>query len=110
MNQNTSVWRALVVAGVLTFTVGGCIIAPAPRPYYAQPVVVEPPPPQVEVVGVAPYPGYVWLGGYWNWVGNRHVWVAGHWEAPRPGHVWVAHRWVHEGRGWRLEPGRWERR
>ena len=29
------------------------------------------------MVGVAPVPGYVWFGGYWNWVGGRHVWDAG---------------------------------
>lgn len=35
------------------------------------------PPPRVEVVPVAPGPGYNWVPGHWVW---RHgwVWVAGH--------------------------------
>jgi len=107
---NLRTGRALLVACAAALALGGCIVAPAPRPYYAPAVVtVEPPPPQVEVVGPPPVVGYVWLGGYWGWQGNRHVWVAGHWDAPRPGHVWVAHRWVREGGGWRMAPGHWER-
>jgi len=49
------------------------------------------------------------VGGYWNWVGNRHEWVAGHYVAPHPGHHWVAHQWVRQGDGWRLRPGHWDR-
>ena len=66
-----------------------CVMVPA-RPYYAGgysaggEVIPEAPPPQYEVVGVAPGPGYVWIGGYWNWVGRRHVWIGGHWRAPGP--------------------------
>jgi hypothetical protein len=102
-------------------TLGGCVVAPAG--YYRQPaygpaggpavygdvVLAAPPAPYVENYGVAPGVGYVWLGGYWNWVGSRHVWVGGHWEQGRPGHVWVPHNWVREGNGWRLNPGRWQR-
>ncbi len=98
---------ALMVAGSL---LSGCIVAPAPGYYYRGPVVaVAPPPPQVEVVGVAPSPGYVWIGGYWNWVGGRHVWVPGYWGAGRPGYHWVPHGWVHAGGGWRMAPGHWAR-
>ncbi len=73
-------------------------------------VTVEPPAPQVEVIGVAPQPGYVWEPGFWNWEGGRHVWHGGRWEAPRPGYYWEPHRWVHEDRGWRLREGYWARR
>src|ERR1700689_5601547 len=72
-----------VLSGAL---LGGCIVAPAPGYYGGGAVVtVAPPAPQVEVVGVAPTPGYVWFGGYWNWVGGPHVWVGGHWGPGRPG-------------------------
>jgi len=60
-----------------------------------------------EVVGVAPTPGYLWFGGYWNWVGNRHVWVTGHWGPGRPGYYWVPRTWVPAGGGWRLAGGHW---
>ncbi len=94
---------------LLSLALVGCVVVPA-EPYYAGgPVMATPPPPRAEVVGVAPYPGYVWIGGYWNWSGNRHVWVGGHWEAPRPGYRWVPHRWEHDRDGWRLHGGRWER-
>jgi len=87
----------------------GCVVAPAP--YYAhESVVMMPPPaPQVEYVGPPPTVGYVWIGGYWAWHEGRHVWVGGHWDAPRPGYRWVPHAWVHEGGGWRMHEGHWER-
>ncbi len=97
----------IVLAGGL---LSGCIVAPAPGYYYAPHVVaVAPPPAPVEVVGVAPAPGYVWFGGYWNWVGGTHVWVPGYWGAGRPGYHWVAHTWVRAGGGWRMAPGHWAR-
>jgi hypothetical protein len=99
---------AVLVACAL---LGGCIVTPAPG-YYGgggAVVTVAPPAPQVEVVGVAPYPGYVWMGGYWNWVGGQHVWVAGHWHEGRPGYHWVPHQWVAARGGWRMAPGHWAR-
>jgi hypothetical protein len=105
-NQSIVVTAALAMGSML----GGCVVVPARPAYYGGEVVaVAPPAPQVEVVGVGPAPGYIWIGGFWNWVGGRHVWVGGHWEASRPGYRWVPHQWHHEGQGWRLEPGRWER-
>ena len=96
-----------VLLGALTLT--GCVVTPA-HVYVGGPVVaVAPPPPVVEVQGVAPGPGFVWIGGYWSWVGGRHVWVPGAWRAGRPGYHWVAHRWVNAGGGWRLDEGHWAR-
>ena len=82
--------RNLVLAAAVAFTVSACVVEPA-RGYYAGggyytgAVTIAPPAPQVEVYGAPPVAGYVWLGGYWNWVGNRHVWVEGRWSAPRVG-------------------------
>jgi len=99
----------VVALGLAAALLGGCIVAPAPR-YYGGPfVAVAPPPPTVEVAGVAPYPGYVWFGGYWGWVGGQHVWVGGHWGPGRPGYYWVPHTWVRAGGGWRLVGGHWAR-
>ena len=99
----------LAAAALASLSLSACVVVPARGGYAAGEVVmVAPPAPQVEVVGVAPAPGYLWLGGYWSWVGGRHVWVGGHWEAPRPGYHWVAHQWHQEGGGWRLAPGHWE--
>ncbi len=97
---------ALSLAAAL---LAGCVVVPAGPPRGEYVVGVAPPAPQVEVYGPPPVVGYVWIGGYWNWIGNRHVWVGGRWEAPRPYHRWVPHRWEPIGGGWRLNPGRWER-
>jgi hypothetical protein len=114
--------RAVALVALAT-ALGGCVVVPAHRGYGAYPpgpvysgnaddvVTAAPPPVQYEVVGVAPYPGWFWLGGFWTWRANRHVWVGGHWEAPRPGYRWAPHRWepISRGRGWREVPGQWHR-
>jgi hypothetical protein len=96
---------------------GGCVVAPAypryggaPGGYYdGDAVYAAPPAPRYEVIGVAPYPGWFWIGGHWTWHSRRHHWVDGRWSAPRPGHRWQPHRWepISGGRGWREMPGRW---
>jgi hypothetical protein len=94
----------------LTLSLGGCIIEPARVRYVGDVVVTAPPEPRYEEYGAAPSVGYVWIGGYWNWVGGRHEWVGGHWSEPHPGYRWEAHRWEHVNGGWRLREGRWVRR
>ena len=98
----------LVGAGSIG-ALSSCAVAPDQRHYADGLVLVAPPAPQVEVIGTPPQAGYVWVGGYWNWVGGRHQWVPGHWVAPRPGYHWVATEWVRQGDGWRLRRGRWQR-
>jgi len=93
----------------LAAALAGCVIVPDQRHYAGGVVMVAPPPPREEVIGVAPVSGYVWMGGYWGWVGDRHEWVPGHWAPPRAGRHWVGHQWVRQGDGWHLRPGRWER-
>lgn len=56
-----------------------------------EPVVIRwaPPPMLVEAPPALPYPGAVWVGGYWTWNG-AWVWAHGHWaQPPRPGYYWV---------------------
>jgi hypothetical protein len=99
----------------------GCVVAPAypSRPVYGREPYDDddapgaPPPPRYEVVGVAPYPGWFWIGGFWTWHSRRHHWVDGRWSAPRHGYRWQPHRWEPisggRGRGWREQPGQWVR-
>ncbi len=91
-------------------TLSGCVVVPMPagRPYYGAPVMVAPPPPRVEYVGPPPMLGQIWIGGYWNWTGQRHYWVPGRWEAARPGYQWAPHRWERDGDHWRQSGGHWE--
>src|SRR5271168_5620796 len=101
MNQK---WlRASLASGlVLGMALAGCVVVPDQRHYADGVVMVAPPAPRVEVIGEAPAPGYVWIGGYWDWVGGRYVWHAGSWGPGRPGYHWVAHGWVRSGGGWRM--------
>ena len=68
-----------------------------------------PPAPREEViVGVAPSPSYVWVGGYWTWHNSSWYWVGGRWAArPRPNAVWTQGRWEPRGRGHVWVRGHW---
>jgi hypothetical protein len=113
---SSSNWRRisggiLIAASALTLTgLTGCVVTPVRPRFAGEVVMVAPPAPQVEVIGVPPAPGHIWIAGYWGWVGGRHVWVGGHWDAPRPGYYWEPHVWVHTGAGWQLREGHWARR
>jgi hypothetical protein len=107
--SNASGIRRIAAGLILSMWCAGCVVVPDQRHYVDGVVLVAPPPPREEIVGEAPMPGYVWIAGYWNWVGNRHEWVAGHWVPPRQGRQWVQYQWVRQGDGWRLNPGHWER-
>ena len=95
-------------AALVALSLAGCVVYPARVGYVGDVVYDAPPAPIVETYGVAPGPGYFWIGGYWNWVGGRHEWVGGHWAEPRRGYRWEPHRWEHAGGGWRQRPGHWE--
>jgi hypothetical protein len=110
VHMKQRIWASAVLAcSLIGFTLAGCVVVPDQGHYAGGVVMVAPPPPRVEVIGTAPSPGFVWIDGYWNWVGGRHEWVAGRWAAGRPGHHWVGHTWVRAGDGWRMRPGHWER-
>ena len=94
---------ALVVA----LSLGGCVVEPMRVHFVGDVVATAPPAAVVETYGVAPAPGYFWMGGYWNWVGGRHEWVGGHWAEPRAGFRWEPHAWVRVNGGWRLREGHW---
>ncbi len=72
-------------------------------------IETEPPPPRVEVIGAAPAPGYVWIGGNWAWKG-AWVWQAGRWEAP-PSHdaVYIHGYWRHGSTGYSYMEGHWNK-
>ena len=109
MHRVQSVALSLLAGLLLAAALDGCVVVPDQRHYAGGLVMVAPPAPREEIIGIAPAAGYVWIGGYWSWVGNRHEWVGGHWERPRPGRIWVAHQWVRQGDGWVLRRGHWDR-
>jgi len=66
-----------------------------------------PPPLRGEAFGVAPRPGFVWIGGYWRWSRGNYVWVSGSWVRARPGRAWVPGTWEQRGRNWHWRHGYW---
>jgi hypothetical protein len=67
-----------------------------------------PPPRVVEVVGVRPGPGYVWVPGYHSWRGGSYVWINGHYAYPARGYRrYEPGRWRHARSGWFWVEGRW---
>ncbi len=103
--------RALAsLIGATLFALGtttaltGCAVTPEGVAY----IQVAPPPPPVEVVGVAPAPGFVWIEGHHTWEGRAYVWVPGRWEQPPSAHArWQRGRWRHNAHGWFWVEGRW---
>ncbi len=103
--------NAAIVLG-LSLGLSACVVAPRgyyARGYYGGAIVVAPPAPRVEYYGPPPYPGDIWIAGYWRWGGRRYRWVPGYWSEPRPGYHWMSRRWVHGPRGWHMAGGRWRR-
>ena len=102
------IFAKIALASVLSgAAVSACIVAPAP--VYGEVAYQEPPPVQYEALGVAPAPGFFWIGGAWFWEGGRYAWHQGRWERSRPGYRWAPHSWRRYGGGWRASPGHWER-
>ncbi len=74
-------------------------------------VRVGPPPVRVEVYGTPPYPGAVWIAGYWQHRRGEWFWISGHWErSPRPNAVWIPGHWEERPGGWIWFRGHWEYR
>ena len=95
--------------------VEGKIIPPAPEAAKEseskEPVVVQAPPPEpvLEIVPEA-RAGFIWVPGYWGWVGHRHIWFPGRWNVERRGFVWIGHSWVRGNTGWEFRIGHWGHR
>ena len=105
MSKRLSPSLLAVACGLLFALSSGCDTAPPDGTVY---VPEGPPAMRAEAAGVAPDPGAVWVGGYWNWTEPNYVWVPGVWHHPPPEHaVWVAPEWRHHSRGWWRVDGHW---
>ena len=91
----------LMVPALAMFLTAGCAVQGA---YYVR---TAPPPPRAEVYGYAPGPGYVWVGGSWDWR-DRWVWRQGYWSRPpRPNARWTSGYWSSGPRGYHYVRGYW---
>ncbi len=105
---------ALALAVAASALLSACIVVPAHRGggYVGEPGIVvdaPPPAPYAEVVPVMPYPGAVWINGYWGWSSGRHRWVPGYYDRPRSGYRYEPHRWENRSGRWHLHAGGWIR-
>lgn len=65
----------MVALGLVALLGLGCAASPPPGELMVE---RRPPPNRVEVIGVAPGLGHIWIGGHWRWVGNDYDWVPPH--------------------------------
>src|SRR5882757_9657626 len=120
-----SLVASVLLGSLSTLGASGCIIretrpARTAQPYASGSVSVGdpgyvyvntlPPDPIYETVTPAPYYGWVWIDGFWNWNGYEWTWVSGHWEAPRDGYVYIAPYYYAENNNYVYISGYWERR
>jgi hypothetical protein len=102
--------RTFLALGLAAALIGGTSCVVRERYPVSGTVVMESPPvDRVEVVGVAPGPDFIWIGGWWSWNG-RWCWNDGHWARPPHAHaVWSPGRWAPHphGRGFVWMGGRW---
>jgi hypothetical protein len=71
-------------------------VAPAPETEPEELVATSEPPELVyEEQTDSPNPGYVWIGGYWQWSGNDWVWYYGGWHPAPEGRVYVSPYYEH---------------
>src|ERR1700722_19924710 len=122
-----SVWSRNLGASVV---IAGLLVGVAFTGARAQAVVIvgerAMPAPIVEVVPVAPGPGYNWAPGHWAWRGGNWFWVKGHHirgvvvampvdivevvpARPSPVHVWIKGHHAFEGGRWVWHRGIWFR-
>ncbi|HET6400031.1 MAG TPA: hypothetical protein VFH95_01400 [Candidatus Kapabacteria bacterium] len=72
---------------------------------------IGPPPPRREVIVAAPFPGAIWVPGYYvfDYAVNQYRWVPGVWQRPpQPGVIWVAPRYIRHGRRYGFMAGHWQ--
>jgi len=114
--RRESAFNVFFVLGLIA-ALSGCAKHRATRPKAGTAAVVEPsadvvisetpPPMQQEVIVPAPGPGYVWIPGYWSWVGSW-AWVRGAWVIPPYPHAtYVPGHWSHRGHGYVWFSGHW---
>jgi len=118
--------RLLCIAGMkltrmfvlsLSFSAFGCAAVTADTTQTSSPtqvMVVEVPnaPPDVKAEQKAecPGPGYIWVAGYWDYIGGHHVWRDGRWVQGKAGYEYVRARYEFDGHQWQFHIPHWHRR
>jgi hypothetical protein len=69
-----------------------------------------PPPPRREIIVTAPFPGAIWVPGYYafDYGIHRYQWINGAWNRPPyEGARWIEPRYVRGGERYGFEAGHW---
>ncbi|HZF08443.1 MAG TPA: hypothetical protein VFE33_06590 [Thermoanaerobaculia bacterium] len=98
---------ALALMALLALTASACV-GYGYGPDVGVRVGFGPPGFRTEVAVGSPGPGYIWVPGYYDWLGADYGWVEGRWILPPHAHaVWVAPRYEHRRGGWFYRHGHW---
>jgi hypothetical protein len=99
---------AALTLGLVALGSAGCSVGVAGEYEVGGP----PPPYQDDVVIASPGPGYVWIGGDYEWNGGRkaYAWRTGRWERPPSAHAqWQkGHYEMRNGHHY-YQPGHWQK-
>ena len=109
--MNKKIIKSVIGLVGASLLVTGCVVrertvyrpGPPPPPagesYNEVDVSGPPPPDQTDVVvGVAPGPDFIWVGGFWGWGPGGWMWHRGNWaHRPHRGAVWDRPHYVFRG-------------
>jgi hypothetical protein len=76
------------------------------------PVQSPPPPEKAEAARpAAPGFGYIWVGGYWDYLDGNYIWRDGRWVQGKPDYEYVRARYDNDaGKGWVFHRPHWKKR
>ena len=58
----------------------------------------------------APGYGYIWVGGYWDYLDGNYIWRDGRWVQGKPDYEYVRARYDNDGKSWVFHRPHWKRR
>lgn len=58
----------------------------------------------------APGFGYIWVGGYWDYLDGNYIWRDGRWVQGKPDYEYVRARYEYDGKAWVFHRPHWKRR
>ena len=71
----------------------------------------QPPPEKAEGTRpAAPGFGYIWVGGYWDYLDGNYIWRDGRWVQGKPDYEYVRARYDYDGKSWVFHRPHWKRR
>jgi hypothetical protein len=54
--------------------------------------------------------GFIWVGGYWDYLDGNYVWRDGRWVQGKPDYEYVRARYEFDGKSWVFHRPHWKKR